>query len=115
MKALRGIGLWGALVLGCVQQPLNAQAPANSDKPAVSLSVKPPERERYAFEMRNKPWSAVIEWLCDHAGVPFVGHVMPTGTFTFINPRVGGESRKYTIAEVIDIVNDGLLPQRYLL
>jgi hypothetical protein len=64
-----------------------------------------------AFEFQNKPWSAVFEWLSDQTGLPVVGNAKPTGTFTFVPPA----GKKYTVAEMIDIVNDSLQMQKYLL
>ena len=36
---------------------------------------------------------------------------MPQGTFTFINPT----GRKYSMPEVVDLINEGLLSQKYVL
>jgi hypothetical protein len=59
----------------------------------------------YVFDMRDKPWSKVFEWLADITGKPVLpGISMPTGTFSFINPK----GQKFTIPEIIDIINDTL-------
>src|SRR5437868_2733014 len=79
---------------------------AAAPKPAAKLpTVK--------FEMRDKPWPAVLEWLSDNTGVPVITINKPTGTFTFIAPR-GGRS-EYTLPEVVDIINDALVAQKLLL
>src|SRR5438132_13020535 len=62
-------------------------------------------QEMFEFEMRNKSWSAVFEWLSDKTGRPFVSNVMPKGNFHFV-PK---EGQKFTIPQIIDIINDGLL------
>jgi type II secretion system protein D len=64
-----------------------------------------------AFEMRDKPWSSVLEWLSDQTGLPVITTYKPTGTFNFISPK----KQQYTIPEIIDILNEALLAQKYLL
>ena len=71
------------------------------DKPAKTFS----------FEMRNKPWKAVFEWLSNQTGQPVVANSLPTGTFTFISPQ----GKAYTIPEIIDVLNEALAAQKFLL
>src|SRR5262249_18133542 len=67
-----------------------------------------------AFEMRDKPWSAVLEWLADQTGIPVnAGPEKPTGTMTFIAPK--SAPKEYTIPQVIDILNENLSQQKLLL
>lgn len=70
--------------------------------------------KKYALEFRDKPWRVVLEWLSDQTDLPFVGKSQ-TGTFTFVPPRVGNEPKQYTIGEVIDILNEGLLAHGYMI
>src|SRR5262245_59417514 len=51
---------------------------ATADKTAEKL---------VAFEVRDKPWNFVLEWVSELTNLPFVGTVKPTGTFTFIGPK----------------------------
>jgi hypothetical protein len=64
-----------------------------------------------AFEFQNKPWSAVLEWLGDQTGLPVVSNVKVPGTFTFMPPA----GKKYTVPEMIDVVNEALQSQKYIL
>jgi type II secretion system protein D len=64
-----------------------------------------------AFEMRDKPWSSVLEWLSDQTGLPVITSYKPTGTFSFIDPK----KKEYTIPEIIDILNEGLLEKKFVL
>ena len=61
--------------------------------------------------MRGKPWGTVFEWLADKSGLPFISRDVPTGSFNFIARK----DQKYTIPQIIDIINDGLLLQNYVL
>jgi RNA polymerase sigma factor (sigma-70 family) len=85
-----------------------AEAPA--DEPDKT-TPKPPEK-RYAFEVRDKPWASVLEWLSDQTGLPFNSTHRPAGTFTLIAPRGG---KTYTLPQIIDILNEALVQQKLLL
>jgi type II secretory pathway component GspD/PulD (secretin) len=65
---------------------------------------KKPEKT-YAFSMDGQPWADVFKWLADQTGKPVIAPFKPTGTLTLHNPT----GKKYTMPEVIDIINDGLL------
>src|SRR5262249_33488800 len=75
--------------------------PKSSDTPPAKTEVP----KTYAFEMRNKPWIQVMEWLPAHTGLRFIGPTVPQGTFNFIAPK----KKEYTIPEIIDFINEGLL------
>src|SRR5262249_4939833 len=85
--------------------------PRTSDTPPA----KAEPQKLYSFEMRNKPWNQVMEWLVDATGLAFVGPSMPQGTFNFIEPG----KKQHTIPEIIDIINEGLQSnsekQKYIL
>jgi type II secretory pathway component GspD/PulD (secretin) len=101
----------GALVL--------AEDPAKPSDSAARLPVGKPEttakepEKTITFQMRNKPWNEVLEWLADQTGIPVSTDYHPTGTFTFIAPKAG--SQRYTIPQVIDIINEQLTSQKYVL
>jgi hypothetical protein len=75
---------------------------------------EPPGRpgKAAALEFRAKPWGTVLEWLTDQTGLPVITNTKPTGTFTFVPP---GPATKYTVPEIVDIINEGLLAQKLLL
>ncbi len=102
-----------ALVLGLGAVLARAEAPA---KPAPAAK---PGVETYTFTFDNKPWSQVIEWFADTTGLAFVGNHKPAGTFTFLPPKVNGTLKKYTVGEVIDLLNEALqvnsTTKRYML
>jgi RNA polymerase sigma factor (sigma-70 family) len=114
--ALGGVLTWQALEAG----PQTGQA-ANAPEalPAEPEKAdKPPEKKEasvdktFDFELRDKPWMAVIEWYSDISGLAFAGSSKPTGTATFI-PAKG--KRKYTLGEITDLLNEMLLAQKYIL
>src|SRR5438132_131851 len=50
--------------------PVKSTDKLSTDKPAEKIDEKP--LPTYAFEMRDKPWGAVFEWLTDQTGIPVV-------------------------------------------
>src|SRR5205814_1626163 len=94
-----------------------SQGPAQpSAATRTGASPRQPER-KITFEMRNKPWTgdkgSVLEWLSDQTGLPVsISSAKPVGTLTFVSPDA---PKQYTLAEVIDILNDELLKQKLIL
>lgn len=91
------------------QQPPATQPPATPTPPPTVIT--PPATSEVAsagklvsFQMRDKPWKNVLEWLSSETGLPIITTATPTGTFSFY----GNLNRKYTIPEVIDILNEAL-------
>ena len=78
-----------------------------ADKSAGTEASKAPEKT-IAFSMSGKPWKEVFQWLTDQTGLPVVATTVPTDSFSFIAPA----RRTYTIPEVIDIINEGLLSNK---
>jgi type II secretory pathway component GspD/PulD (secretin) len=73
-----------------------------------------PQGKRFSFEMRNKPWKDVLTWLTEVTGKPVITTFKPTGSFTFVGPP----KKTYSIPEIIDSLNEGLLnsmTQKYCL
>src|SRR5215471_3854428 len=91
------------------QEPQVAGAAKQSDSPQAAK----PAPKKVAFEMRDKPWSAVLEWLADQTGLQVNLTDKPTGTLTFIAPRTG--PREFTIPQIIDILNENLINQKFIL
>lgn len=72
--------------------------------------------KRFAFEMRGLGWNKVFEWLSDQSGLPFASkYPAPSGTFNFISPNKNKAPATYSLTEVIDLLNDTLSRDGYLL
>jgi hypothetical protein len=96
----------GAAILS-VSGFARAQAPEVNPQQAFLSGER-----RIAFEMRKKPWNEVFEWLVDQTGLSHIStQAAPSGSFNFISPK----GATYTAAEVIDIINEGLLQDKYVL
>jgi type II secretory pathway component GspD/PulD (secretin) len=70
-----------------------------------------PAEKRFAFELRDKLWNNVFEWLAEQTGLQVISPSLPRGTFTVISPA----NKTYTIPEIIDLLNDALMTQKYRL
>ncbi|HKI30692.1 MAG TPA: sigma-70 family RNA polymerase sigma factor [Gemmataceae bacterium] len=70
-----------------------------------------PAEKRYSFSINNRPWKEVFEWFGEQTGLVYNGPLVPTGTFTFVSPR----GKQYTIPEIVDIINEALMAQKYIL
>lgn len=106
-------------------QPPSGQAPTPTPNPSTppkdpaptmitpTTNVEPAKLadKQVAFEMRDKPWKSVLEWLCNETGLPVITVATPTGSFSFY----GNPKKKYSIPEIIDIINEALLSQKYVM
>ncbi len=86
--------LW-AVQAGAFEPPTKAdpKTEAKDDEP------------RYEFAMHGKPWKDVFAWVNEKTNLPVVGFAIPTGSITIF----GKPDKKYTMGEVIDLINAGLL------
>jgi len=65
----------------------------------------PKDEPEYEFAMSGKPWKDVFVWLNEKTKMPVLGVAIPNGSLVaFTTP-----GKKYTIGEVIDIINAALL------
>jgi type II secretory pathway component GspD/PulD (secretin) len=98
-------GFWGApneqIGVAKILQKISEQAPTPAGETPKTFNM----------EMRAKPWAAVLEWFSDQTGLPILATEKPAGTFSF----VARNQKRYTLAEIVDILNEGLAPQNLLL
>jgi type II secretory pathway component GspD/PulD (secretin) len=85
----------------------------DADKAREKGKVDLKASKDFTFEMQDKPWRSVLEWLADQSGVPLSTGAIPAGKFTFIPPK--GSSHRFTLPQVIDILNGSLAKQKYIL
>jgi type II secretory pathway component GspD/PulD (secretin) len=96
------------LLLVCAACLALSAAGAAEARPAQDTRTAPKvDEKRLTVSFQSKPWKAVLEWLSQEARLPVVANVVPTGTFTCVPPP----GRSHSLAEVIDLLNDGLAPK----
>jgi type II secretion system protein D len=79
-------------------------AAKDKDKDPSDPIPKLPDK-KYAVSMDGKPWRAVFAWLTEITGKPVIAANLPTGSLTFVS----SPGTMYSLPEIIDIVNFGLL------
>ena len=67
------------------------------------------EPKKLQFVFRYQPWEKVIQWFADEADLSLIMDAPPSGTFNYT------DSRSYTPAEAIDLLNGVLLTKGYTL
>src|SRR5205823_14175840 len=116
-RSTRRVGRWlaAAAVLSAVAVGTAApQAPAQ--RAPMGEPANRPELKTYKFEFRDKRWTDVLDWFTQISGLQFHSPYKPTGTFTSIAPKLANvQPREYTIPEIVDILNEALLLQKFLL
>src|SRR5262249_1413752 len=103
-----------ALAAAALAAPAAALAAPAAAQDKTDPAPKSGEK-RFAFSMQNVPWPKVLEWVVDQTRLPLLPQSLPTGTFTFTPPRADGKPATYTLTEIIDAVNDGLMTKGMLL
>jgi len=111
-RALGMVPIWVILPVLCLVMTI-ARADGSTKSAGSDQPQPKPVEKKIAFEMRDKPWSAVLEWLADQSGLPVVASSKPTGKFTFVPPKGGVKS--FTLDEIFDILNESLIEQRLIL
>lgn len=93
-------------LLGEVMDAKDA-VPGESESDPVTAAKVPNDSVRFSFD--GVAWRDVIRWLADEGGLALQLSELPTGSFTYSDPRV------FTHAEAIDRINLFLLPEGFTL
>jgi type II secretory pathway component GspD/PulD (secretin) len=84
---------------------------ATAQQPAPAVPGKAGAEKTFTVNFRNTPWSEVLDWYAEQSGLTFVSAARPAGRLT-IQPMAG---RKFRLAEVTDLLNETLAPQKFIL
>lgn len=90
--------------------------PPTPPTPPVTTATPPLPASKDAtvsFVFDEKPWKSVLEWFAKESGLVFYSTSggMPQGSLTLKTDP----SRKYTISQVVDMLNEALAPQNYII
>jgi type II secretory pathway component GspD/PulD (secretin) len=83
--------------------------PAGWSQPAA----KPAEMRKIKFDARGLPWPKVFQWLTRETGKPVISNYTKDMKGSF-NVRVP-EGATYTLLETVDLLNEALMEEGYLL
>ena len=92
-----------------VAKPATPAAPPKSPVAVVAAPPKPLEDVRLKFQFRYAPWKDVLDWFATQADLSLIADNPPPGTFNY------SDSRSYTPAEAINLLNGVLLTKGYTL
>lgn len=84
-----------------------APVPASSAEPAAAATT--PADGRLTFNFRYQPWQSVLDWFAEQADLSLLMESPPPGTFNY------SDSRSYTAAQALDVLNGVLLTKGYTL
>jgi len=119
LTAVLGLGVARAQTGGGIQpRPQKDIPPMPDESGTVPLGQvkKQEEQPKYAFQFAAAPWAQVFEWLRDITGMPVSTDYRPTASLTFVPPKdKTGKPLYYTVPEIIDILNEQLLVQKYII
>ena len=79
------------------------------DKPADKPA--PSSERKITVNFKNAHWDDVLEWFAKESGLTPILTVRPTGSVTLQPPK----DRQYTLGEVVDLLNEALIQQRFIL
>jgi type II secretory pathway component GspD/PulD (secretin) len=79
------------------------------DKPADRPA--PSSERKITVNFKNAHWDDVLEWFAKESGLTPILTVRPTGSVTLQPPK----DRQYTLGEVVDLLNEALIQQRFIL
>jgi type II secretion system protein D len=96
-------------------KPTPPATKSEGSEPSTPKTATPPATGLIEFTMRDKPWPQVLEWLGEKMNLPVITNNVPKGSFTFIAPRESGQPKRYTVQQIIDIVNESLQQQGFVL
>ena len=92
----------------------DSQVPEVAEEPATAeIDVPPattlPDDGKLLFNFRYQPWQDVLDWFAEQSDLSLVLESAPPGTFNYT------DSKRYTPAEALDILNSVLLTKGYTL
>ena len=87
----------------------DAAKPSLHSASATAAETLPPTAHKLRFQFRFQPWKDVLDWFAQQADLSLVMDAAPPGTFNY------SDSREYTPAEAIDLLNSVLLTKGYTL
>jgi type II secretory pathway component GspD/PulD (secretin) len=97
--------------VGNSSEPLSKPKPsaeAAPDKAADKLPAASADG-KLTFSFRYQPWQEVLDWFAQQAGLSLLMESPPAGTFNYT------DTRRYTPAEALDVLNGVLLTKGYTL
>lgn len=109
-------GLLGPVDYAFSQPATDAVPMLKPGMPGVVAPVAPgapatPPEKTISVHFEKAEWAEVLDWYAKETGMTLITIVKPTGSLT-LKP---GKDRKFTMAEVTDLLNEALTQQKFIL
>ncbi len=101
--------------MGSHRPKQNPQKGAPKDKAPAEKAELQKAQPTYDIKFNGAKWDQVIDWFKDISGLTFIGPNMPTGTVSIVSPLVDGKPRRYTVGQLVDVLNEHLISEKWLL
>jgi type II secretory pathway component GspD/PulD (secretin) len=101
-----------AVVVGAAtwaQPPAEVSTTSSEIEAIADQPAAPADDVHLTFNFRYQPWQDVLDWFAEQAGLSLLLESPPPGTFNY------RDSRSYTPAEALDVLNGVLLTKGYTL
>jgi len=92
-----------------VGRPVDKEVPTPSLNGSTNTDTAAADGPLLTFNFQNQPWKPVFEYVASKHGLSLTIEALPPGTFSY------SDSEPKSPKEVIDLLNDILLPQGYAL
>ncbi len=79
--------------------------------PEVKAAVPSKPEKTVSLNFSGTPWSQVLDWFAKESGLVMIATATPTGSVTIKTDT----NTKYTISEVVDLLNRSLALQKFIL
>jgi hypothetical protein len=95
--------------------PLAVGALGAAQAPQAGVpDTKPQAPATYRFAFLHTLWSEVLEWLANTTELPVVHSWAPKGFFTFIPEKGPRGDKRYTIGEILDVLNESITASKFI-
>jgi type II secretory pathway component GspD/PulD (secretin) len=94
---------------GAAEVDAESRLEASSRAAAAAEPASGSGERKLKFSFRYQPWSEVLDWFAEEAGLSLAMDVTPSGTFNYV------DDRSYTPGEALDVLNSILLTKGYTL
>ena len=92
--------------------PVPTPVPDKGAAPMPTAAPKAEPEKTVSVNFSAQDWQTVLDWYGKETGLILVTTVRPTGSVTIVPP---GASRKFTLGEVTDLLNEAMIPQKFMI
>ena len=104
-------GLTGPVEYVLAQPTMPAPSAPGAVAPHAPTTPAAPPEKTFTLNFDKADWNTVLDWYATESGLTMITTVKPTGSVT-MKP---GKERKFTMAEITDLINETMAQQKFIL